>query len=196
MENSTFSCKERVKLMNGRQGPGYELCSLIKCGSHGFHSGDDDNSNSNENFNLGLLNVRSIARNVDGIYGLICDGLDVLVLTETWHGLPGNNSVSAAMPPGYCYVDFVRQHDPGHGGLVIYFRKEFGCRKINLPSFVTTTTQKSFPTCQQAHTREMKCDLMHLPLIEFSDTQIITLTTFGFSWQAEESMDCLFREGF
>ncbi|ESO02924.1 hypothetical protein HELRODRAFT_174391 [Helobdella robusta] len=137
MENSTFSCKERVKLMNGRQGPGYELCSLIKCGSHGFHSGDDDNSNSNENFNLGLLNVRSIARNVDGIYGLICDGLDVLVLTETWHGLPGNNSVSAAMPPGYCYVDFVRQHDPGHGGLVIYFRKEFGCRKINLPSFVT-----------------------------------------------------------
>ncbi|ESN90912.1 hypothetical protein HELRODRAFT_182503 [Helobdella robusta] len=136
-ENSTFSCKERVKLMNGRQGPGYELCSLIKCGSHGFHSGGDDNSNSNENFNLGLLNVRSIARNVDGIYGLICDGLDVLVLTETWHGLPGNNSVSAAMPPGYCYVDFVRQHDPGHGGLVIYFRKEFGCRKINLPSFVT-----------------------------------------------------------
>ncbi|ESN98218.1 hypothetical protein HELRODRAFT_177085 [Helobdella robusta] len=68
------------------------------------------------NFNLGLLNIRSIAPNVDGVYGLISDGLDVLVLTETWHGLAGNNSVNIAKPPGYSYVDFVTQHDPAHGG--------------------------------------------------------------------------------
>ncbi|ESN92811.1 hypothetical protein HELRODRAFT_164934 [Helobdella robusta] len=50
-----------------------------------------------------------VAPNVDGVYGLISDGLDVLVLTETWHGLAGNNSVNIAKPPGYCYVDFVRK---------------------------------------------------------------------------------------
>ncbi|ESO08334.1 hypothetical protein HELRODRAFT_169144 [Helobdella robusta] len=64
-----------------------------------------------------LDDARSIAPNVDGVYGLISDGLEVLVLTETWHGLAGNNSVNIAKPPGYCHVNFVRQHDPGGGTL-------------------------------------------------------------------------------
>ncbi|ESO06893.1 hypothetical protein HELRODRAFT_170928 [Helobdella robusta] len=74
---------------------------------------------------------------VNGIHGLICDGLDILVLTETWHGVVGNNSVRLAMPPGFWYVDYVRQHDPGHGGLIVYFRKDFGYKKLVLPLFAT-----------------------------------------------------------
>ncbi|ESN91677.1 hypothetical protein HELRODRAFT_165734 [Helobdella robusta] len=69
-------------LINGRLSLGYDLYGSIKRGSHGFNRNDDNNSNLNENFNLGLLNVRSIAPNVDGVYGLISDGLDVLVLTK------------------------------------------------------------------------------------------------------------------
>ncbi|ESO04039.1 hypothetical protein HELRODRAFT_173110 [Helobdella robusta] len=87
-----------------------------------------------------LLNVRLIASNVNGVHGLICDGLDVLVLTKTWHGTVGNNSVRLAMPPGFWYVDYVRQHDLGHGGLIVYFRQDFGYKKFVLPIFVTFET--------------------------------------------------------
>ncbi|ESO10275.1 hypothetical protein HELRODRAFT_183800 [Helobdella robusta] len=41
------------------------------------------------------------------------------------------------MPAGYQFVDFVRQHDPGHGGLIVYFRKEFKYKKIILPQLTT-----------------------------------------------------------
>ncbi|ESO11913.1 hypothetical protein HELRODRAFT_167006 [Helobdella robusta] len=72
---------------------------------------------------------RSVSKRVDDVHGLLCDGLDILVLTETWHGLAGNISINLAMPAGYQFVDFVRQHDPGHGGLIVYFRKEFKYKK-------------------------------------------------------------------
>ncbi|ESO12279.1 hypothetical protein HELRODRAFT_158761 [Helobdella robusta] len=63
--------------------------------------------------------------------------MDVLVLVETWHGLAGDVAVGLAKPPGFSFVDFVRPHDPAHGGLVIYFRSTFGCNKITLPVFTT-----------------------------------------------------------
>ncbi|ESO04234.1 hypothetical protein HELRODRAFT_172590 [Helobdella robusta] len=84
---------------------------------------------------IGLLNVTSINNKVDDVYGMIYDGLDILILCETWHGTEGNISVRLAMPPGFTFVDFVRPHDPGHGGLVIYFRSDFKYKKINFPLF-------------------------------------------------------------
>ncbi|ESO11735.1 hypothetical protein HELRODRAFT_166759 [Helobdella robusta] len=56
--------------------------------------------------------------------GWIFDGLDVMVLTETWHGLAGNFAIGLAKSPGFQFVDYIREHDPGHGGLIVYFRKE------------------------------------------------------------------------
>ncbi|ESO11892.1 hypothetical protein HELRODRAFT_166983 [Helobdella robusta] len=68
---------------------------------------------------------KSIMKKVDTVHELICDGLDVMVLTETWHGLDGNFAIGLAKPPGFQFVDYIREHDPGHGGLIVYFRKEF-----------------------------------------------------------------------
>ncbi|ESN90773.1 hypothetical protein HELRODRAFT_182601 [Helobdella robusta] len=96
-----------------------------------------EGSNVKYNVTIGLLNVRSISKRVDDVHGLLCDGLDILVLTETWHGLAGNISINLAMPAGYQFVDFVRQHDPGLGGLIVYFRKEFKYKKIILPQLTT-----------------------------------------------------------
>ncbi|ESN93048.1 hypothetical protein HELRODRAFT_165205 [Helobdella robusta] len=39
---------------------------------------------------LGMLNIRSINSNSDKVYEMIQDGLDILVLVETWHGSTEN----------------------------------------------------------------------------------------------------------
>ncbi|ESO01780.1 hypothetical protein HELRODRAFT_160942 [Helobdella robusta] len=70
---------------------------------------------------------------VNTVHGLICDGVDVMVLTETWHGLEGNFAIGLAKPPGFQFVDYIREHDLGHGGLIVYFRKEFKYKKLTLP---------------------------------------------------------------
>ncbi|ESO12151.1 hypothetical protein HELRODRAFT_158602 [Helobdella robusta] len=80
---------------------------------------------------------KSIMKKVDTVHGLICDGLDVMVLTETWHGLDGNFAIGLAKPPGFQFVDYIREHDPGHGGLIVYFRKEFKFKKLTL-SLIST----------------------------------------------------------
>ena len=65
------------------------------------------------------------------------EGLDVLVLTETWHGSSNDISVKMAMPSGYSFVDYIRPLDPFHGGLIIYFRTHFRHKKLELPLFKT-----------------------------------------------------------
>ncbi|ESO10233.1 hypothetical protein HELRODRAFT_168119 [Helobdella robusta] len=71
----------------------------------------DDNFNDGK-ICLGLLNIRSIVSKSSDVYELLVDGLDVLVLTETWHGHQNDISVKSAMPDGYSYVDYIRKHDP------------------------------------------------------------------------------------
>ncbi|ESO00429.1 hypothetical protein HELRODRAFT_175852 [Helobdella robusta] len=133
MENSE-NTGEDIKITGGRVGAGWSIKKLIaKNGviSHNIKNG------YNNCLVLGLLNVRSMISKVDSLYELIFNGLDILVPTETWHGLPGNVSVNLAMPPGYRFVDFVRPHDPGHGSLIVYFCSEFIYKKIGLPLFAT-----------------------------------------------------------
>ncbi|ESN93524.1 hypothetical protein HELRODRAFT_194049 [Helobdella robusta] len=67
---------------------------------------------------LGLLNVRSLSNKSVVIYdALLHNKIDVMVLTETWHRASNDESVKSALPPGYGYVDAVREFDPAHGDL-------------------------------------------------------------------------------
>ena len=86
---------------------------------------------------LGLLNIRSIITKVDVVYEILSEGLDILVLTETWHRSTCDLAVKMAMPPDFCFCDMVRLNDPCHGGLIVYFRSTFIYKKINLPIFKT-----------------------------------------------------------
>ena len=86
---------------------------------------------------FGLLNIRSMTSKFNFVYELIMQELDIFVLTETWHGSSDDICLRLAMPPGYDYVDFLRPHDPYHGGLVIYFRSQFKCIKLELPLLKT-----------------------------------------------------------
>ncbi|ESO09160.1 hypothetical protein HELRODRAFT_169105 [Helobdella robusta] len=65
---------------------------------------------------LGVLNIRSIITKFSSIYGLIHEGLDIFILTESWRGSADNISIGLSMPPGYQFVDRLRSHDPHHGG--------------------------------------------------------------------------------
>ncbi|ESN92926.1 hypothetical protein HELRODRAFT_165062 [Helobdella robusta] len=67
---------------------------------------------------LGVLNIKSIITKFSSIYGLIHEGLDIFVLTESWHGLADNISIGLSMPPGYQFVDRLRSHVPHHGECV------------------------------------------------------------------------------
>ena len=66
---------------------------------------------------------------------LLLNNLDVLVLTESWHGSSENLCLRLAMPPGYSFYDFLRPHDPYHGGIIIYFKKFIKNKLIELPLF-------------------------------------------------------------
>jgi len=92
----------------------------------------DKNVNDYNNIKLGLLNTRSLAPNVDGIHGLLSDGLDILLLTETWHGSSDNVVVGLAHPPEFNFKDKVRLNDPFHGGLIVFYKNKFKCQNIPL----------------------------------------------------------------
>ena len=89
------------------------------------------------NLVIGLLNIRSITSKYDKIYNLIHDGLDLFVLTETWHGTSDDISIKLAMPPDYCFVDFLRERDPYHGGIIVFFKPSFRHIKLELPTLKT-----------------------------------------------------------
>ena len=86
---------------------------------------------------LGLWNIRSISTKVDIVYEILGEGLDILVLTETWHRSSSDISVKLTLPPGYNFVDKVRFSDPSHSGLIVYFRSIFKFKIIQLPLFKT-----------------------------------------------------------
>ncbi|ESO04703.1 hypothetical protein HELRODRAFT_172376 [Helobdella robusta] len=41
------------------------------------------------------------------------------------------------MPPGFSFLHVLRPHDPYHGGLIVFFKKMFKARKIEVPVFQT-----------------------------------------------------------
>ncbi|ESN91381.1 hypothetical protein HELRODRAFT_165410 [Helobdella robusta] len=86
---------------------------------------------------LGLLNIRSILSKSDVVREILLEGLDFLVLVETWHGYSDNISIKLTMPSGYHFLDFLRPYDPYHDGLIIFFRSNFKYKKIDLPCFST-----------------------------------------------------------
>ena len=92
---------------------------------------------TSSNIVFGLLNNRSITPKVDIVYEMLCEGLDILVLTETWHRSSDDISVKMAMPTGFSFVDRVRISDPCHGGLIIYFSSKFKIKNIQTPVFKT-----------------------------------------------------------
>ncbi|ESO01792.1 hypothetical protein HELRODRAFT_160959 [Helobdella robusta] len=65
--------------------------------------------------------------------------LEVLLflLCETWHGSPVDPSIQLAMPPGFSFLQMLRPHDSYHGGLIVFFKKMFKARKIEVPVFQT-----------------------------------------------------------
>ncbi|ESO01471.1 hypothetical protein HELRODRAFT_184320 [Helobdella robusta] len=116
--------------------------NVMKGGAVGRNIGGIKNDRTNNNFcvvkvKLGLLNIRSIGSKYNIIYDLISDGLDIFVVTESWHGSSENPSIALSAPPGYRFVDCVRDHDPLHGGLIIFFRLCLKCKKIALPTVTT-----------------------------------------------------------
>ncbi|ESN99139.1 hypothetical protein HELRODRAFT_162634 [Helobdella robusta] len=93
--------------------------NVMKGGAVGRNIGGIKNDRTNNNFcvvkiKLGLLNIRSIGSKYNIIYDLISDGLDIFVVTESWHGSSENPSIALSTPPGYRFVDCVRDHDPLH----------------------------------------------------------------------------------
>ncbi|ESO02136.1 hypothetical protein HELRODRAFT_161372 [Helobdella robusta] len=118
--------------------------NVMKGGAVGRNIGGIKNDRTNNNFcvvkiKLGLLNIRSIGSKYNIIYDLIINDvvLDIFVVTESWHGSSENPSIALSAPPGYRFVDCVREHDPLHGGLIIFFRLCLKCKKIALPTVTT-----------------------------------------------------------
>ena len=91
-------------------------------------------SKENKCLNVGLLNIRSIRQKYDRVSELINDGLYIFVLTQSWHGSSHDLSLRLAMPPNFSFVDYIRPHDPHHGGLIVYFKSLFKYVKFDLPT--------------------------------------------------------------
>jgi len=89
--------------------------------------------NRNNNIYVGLLNIRSLSPKVDKVFEIMNNGLDIFVITESWHGSSDDICVKSAMPPGFCFADFLRPHDPYHGGIIVYHRSIYRFTKIELP---------------------------------------------------------------
>ncbi|ESO00507.1 hypothetical protein HELRODRAFT_175948 [Helobdella robusta] len=58
------------------------------------------------------------------------DGLDIFVVTESWHGSSKNPSIALSTPPGYRFVDCVRDHDLLHGVEEAITSKNFDCVRL------------------------------------------------------------------
>ena len=105
MENSSLSKKGKLILTNhnyktkNRNKKNKKLMNLDLSRNMGL--GDDDLGaaydddggdgckevgNRNNNISLGLLNIRSLSSKVDKVFEIMNNGLDIFVITESWHG--------------------------------------------------------------------------------------------------------------
>lgn len=89
---------------------------------------------------VGYLNVQSLPKpeHAIAVHETIEDKkLDVFVLTETWHRSSDDISLRLAAPTDYSFVEKVRESDPRHGGIAIYYRSCYKCVRVNIPQLVT-----------------------------------------------------------
>jgi len=90
---------------------------------------------------IGWLNVRSLTPKIHASREVILNRhLDVMVLTETWHGSTYDISLRQVAPMGYVvglHFDQIRLTDPSHGGIVDHYRDQFKCRRLDIPQYVT-----------------------------------------------------------
>lgn len=101
-------------------------------------SAADLNCIAHTTLKAGWLNVQSLSNKTGAIHELIDDkGLDVLVLTETWHRSSEDISLRLAAPADFTAVDAVRVKDPAHGGVVFLHRKRHKCTRIALPQLTS-----------------------------------------------------------
>ncbi|ESO08357.1 hypothetical protein HELRODRAFT_169169 [Helobdella robusta] len=83
------------------------------------------------------VGAKSVIAKFNVVYQLLSGGLDIFLLCETLHGSPEDPSIQLAMPPGFSFLQVLRPHDPYHGGLIVFFKKMFKARKIEVPVFQT-----------------------------------------------------------
>jgi len=53
---------------------------------------------------------------------IVDKSLDVFVATETWHHSSADVSLRLATPADYRVADAIREADPGHGGVAVFYR--------------------------------------------------------------------------
>jgi len=63
--------------------------------------------------------------------------LDVFTVTETWHHSSEDITLRLSAPSDYTTADAIHAHDPGHGGIVVFYRKRFTCSRLTLPALST-----------------------------------------------------------
>ena len=95
-------------------------------------------SRPSSSLRLGWLNARSICNKTTAVNETIADRrLDVFAVTETWHHSSDDITLRLSAPSDYTTADAVRAHDPGHGGIVVFYRKRFTCSRLTLPVLST-----------------------------------------------------------
>jgi exonuclease III len=92
---------------------------------------------------LATWNVHSLGNKYVAVADtILSEGLDLLLVTESWHSSSTDVAVRRSSPPGYSYVDCpraeVRGEDSSGGGLVIYHRTALPTRRIKIPDPPTT----------------------------------------------------------
>jgi len=87
---------------------------------------------------IGWLNVRLLTPKTLAVHEeILSRHLDVMILTETWHGSTNDISLRQAAPMGYVHCDQIRLTNPSHGGIVVLYRAQFVCRRLDIPQSAT-----------------------------------------------------------
>src|SRR6218665_980803 len=92
---------------------------------------------------LATWNIHSLRHKDIAVADMILsEGLDLLMVTESWYSSPTDVVVCRSAPPGYSYVDCPREstkdEDGNFGGLVIYHRTALTTRRVIIPDRPTT----------------------------------------------------------
>lgn len=86
---------------------------------------------------LATWNVCSLSNKFTSVAELIVDRrLDLLAVTETWHGDSDDVALRRSAPPGYRVIDVARPrsspHEQPHGGVALIFRDHFVAKKLDI----------------------------------------------------------------
>ena len=98
----------------------------------------NNNTRSADSFmTIGWLNVQSLTNKSVIIEQLITERpLNVLALTETWHGDSDDSRLRLAVPTGFAVIDAARQSGRG-GGVAVIFPKHVRCSRVQIPECTT-----------------------------------------------------------